>query len=72
VAGGLCTISVVGPQDLNNATSTGSIDEALDTLTVNVDVAATNDGSAWCGPPSGTANLAATYATSPANLVVDP
>lgn len=67
---GLCTISVVGPQTTQDDNLT--LDEANDTTTADVDVAATRTGSSLCGPSSGTGNFTAVYDTTPTDLTIDP
>lgn len=66
----LCVITVAGPQTTQD--NNVSLNETTDVLSANVDVAATNDGNEICGPPSGTGNFTADYATTPSNLTIDP
>jgi hypothetical protein len=67
---GLCNIEVQGPQTTQD--NNLALDTTADTVTANVDVQATNDGSEACGPPSGTGGFDAVYATTPANLDIVP
>lgn len=66
----LCTITVAGPQTTQPKNT--ALDEANDNLNANVDVQASRTGTTLCGPTSGTATFAADYATTPANLTIDP
>jgi hypothetical protein len=65
-----CTVTVEGPQTTQPKNT--FLDEANDVLSADVDVQATRTGNILCGPASGTGNFTADYATSPANLTIDP
>jgi hypothetical protein len=74
VVAGVCTVSVDGPQNPDNAVSSadllgeGTGDPKIDT---NVDVAAARAGSSLCGPATGTGNFTGLYDVTPTNVSVD-
>jgi hypothetical protein len=74
VVSGVCTVSVDGPQNPNNAVSIANLlgegggDPKID---ANVDVAATRTGSTLCGPATGTGNFTGLYDVTPTNISID-
>jgi hypothetical protein len=67
---GICTITLAGPEDPGG---TFVLDETADTLSIDSgDLTATRQGSVLCGPQSSTGSIAATYATHPSSLAIDP
>jgi hypothetical protein len=70
----VCTVSVDGPQNPNDAdSSTDLVGEGGGDpeIQADVDVFATRTGSLACGPSSGSANFTAVYDVTPTNLSID-
>jgi hypothetical protein len=74
VVPGVCTVSVDGPQNPDDAVSNADLigegmgDPKID---ANVDVAATRTNSSLCGPASGTGNFTGVYDVTPTNISID-
>lgn len=66
----LCEVTVAGPQTTQNHNT--ALNEGTDVLSADVTVAATNNGSDLCGPPSGDGRFQAEYETTPTTLTIDP
>jgi hypothetical protein len=67
----ICTITLAGPEVPGG--SMFVFDETADTLSIDSgDLTATREGPALCGPQSSIGSVAATYATHPSSLAIDP